>query len=462
MTELLRWPNEFVITTFRGRAISFSPVVIIFLLAIIANALLAGVMPRGEGWEASGGDGEAAQIAAAIARGQGFSSPFIQSTGPSAWIPPVYPYLLAAIYRVFGVFAATSHWVAIAVNIVVHALTCILLYRIASQAFSLRIGWYSACALASFPLLFYPLVALHVVIYGGVREGPLGLFISPYIIWYTHLSEFAILLLIWLTLNPPHWIVFGTAWGVVSLLNPTVLILAPAFMGWRLWRRSGWRYIVLTVAVTAICLAPWLVRNYLVFHHLVFIRDNFGVELRVGNQPGSRGLLSGSVHPNGSAKELTHLAQTGEAEYTRIAGQEALQSIRAHPGEFVRNTIFRVWWWWIGTPMISPRLASMLGNLKFVLLVRYLPALTFSLLTLLGVLCTLKGKEGKALLFVAVVLFYPLVYYVTHTASGFIYQYPIQPEMLALAIFAVCQRRAVFELILGPLKAGWAAISAAR
>jgi hypothetical protein len=38
-------------------------------------------------------------------------------------------------------------------------------------------------------------------------------------------------------------------------------------------------------------------------------------------------------------------------------------------------------------------------------------------------------------------VFYPLPYYVTDTASRYIYEYPIQPEMLALAAFAVVREK---------------------
>src|SRR3569833_527555 len=51
---------------------------------------------------------ETGSIAGAIARGEGFSSPFGEPTGPTAWIGPIYPYLLAAIFRVFGLFSTTS------------------------------------------------------------------------------------------------------------------------------------------------------------------------------------------------------------------------------------------------------------------------------------------------------------------------------------------------------------------
>lgn len=405
---------------------SFRRVVFIFLLAIISNVILAAVVTRGAAptgpWE-----GEVARIAASVARGQGFSSPFRQPTGPSAWIPPVYPYFLAGIFRVFGVFTATSYRVNMAVNIAVHALACILLYRAAGEVFGQRTGWYSGCALASFPLLFFPLVLLHVL--GDSASGE-GLFIPPNEVWYIHFSELAFVLLIWLTLHPPHWIVYGTAWGVVSLLNPTVLAAAPAFVGWRLWHRQSWRYAGLAVAGAAFFVAPWLVRNYLVFHRLTFVRDDFGVELNLGNQVGGSGRWKAEIHPDQSTSESSRVAKVGEAEYARAAGQQALHIIRAHPSEFVRNTILRVGYYWIGTPMKSRRL----GNLQFV---KYLPALTFSMLAFLGASRALRHKNGNALLFVAVLFFYPLIYYVTHTFSGYFYQYTIHPEMLALATSVV-------------------------
>lgn len=401
-------------------------VIFILALAIISNVILAAVLPRIDVREGN----EATRIAASVASGKGFSSPFRQPTGPSAWIPPIYPYLLAGIFQVFGVFTLTSYWVSVGLNILVHALTCVVLYRAAGEVFSPRVGWYSAFSLASFPLLFYPLVLLHVL--GGYMGS--GLFISPTLFWYTHLSELAIILLIWLTLHPPHWIAYGIAWGVASLLNPTILAVAPAFVAWRLWRGESRRCIGFAFVAAALCIAPWLVRNYLVFHRLVFIRDNFGVELRAGNQPGKNGRWNPEVHPDQSAYELSRVLAMGEAEYARVAGEEALSTIRAHPEEFVRNTILRIGYWWVGNPMESRRL----GKLRFL---KYLPQFVFSVLALYGTGRSFCRRNGNALLIVAVLVFYPLVHYMTHTFSGFFYQYPIHPEMLALATSGIiCEK----------------------
>ena len=51
---------------------------------------------------------EICSIAEHIVRGQGFSAPFYQDTGPTAWIAPVYPYLCALVFRIFGIYSETS------------------------------------------------------------------------------------------------------------------------------------------------------------------------------------------------------------------------------------------------------------------------------------------------------------------------------------------------------------------
>jgi hypothetical protein len=43
-------------------------------------------------------------------------------------------------------------------------------------------------------------------------------------------------------------------------------------------------------------------------------------------------------------------------------------------------------------------------------------------------------------LFVGVMVLYPLIHYVTHTSESLMYQYPMQPEMLALATSALFKR----------------------
>src|SRR5208282_2649680 len=55
----------------------------------------------GFGWEIG-------RLAYSLAKGHGFSSPFGGDTGPSAWVPPVYPWMLSLAFRMFGSYSRAA------------------------------------------------------------------------------------------------------------------------------------------------------------------------------------------------------------------------------------------------------------------------------------------------------------------------------------------------------------------
>src|SRR5258708_35711669 len=59
---------------------------------------------------------EMGRIARSIASGQGFSSPTDLPTGPSAWPPPLYPFIFPGALKFFGFYVALSSWVFLAFN----------------------------------------------------------------------------------------------------------------------------------------------------------------------------------------------------------------------------------------------------------------------------------------------------------------------------------------------------------
>src|SRR5215472_19235140 len=72
-------------------------------------------------------------IARSIASGHGFGSPFAP-TGASALLPPVYSYLLAGIFKVFGSETKASIVAALSLNSLFSALTCVPVFLLARQA----------------------------------------------------------------------------------------------------------------------------------------------------------------------------------------------------------------------------------------------------------------------------------------------------------------------------------------
>ena len=53
---------------------------------------------------------ETGSIAHSLAAGKGYSSPYGAESGPTAWLTPVYPLLVAGIFRIFGIESLHSFW----------------------------------------------------------------------------------------------------------------------------------------------------------------------------------------------------------------------------------------------------------------------------------------------------------------------------------------------------------------
>src|SRR5271168_1048054 len=60
---------------------------------------------------------ETGNIAYALAAGKGFGNVFRTETGPTAWLAPLYPLLVAAMFKVCGVFTSRAFFACVALNI---------------------------------------------------------------------------------------------------------------------------------------------------------------------------------------------------------------------------------------------------------------------------------------------------------------------------------------------------------
>src|ERR1700730_7069558 len=69
---------------------------------------------------------ELGRVARSIAAGEGFSSPLRDlDTGPTAWFTPIYPYLVAGIFKGWGIYSELSRLVIATPNCCFAALAII-------------------------------------------------------------------------------------------------------------------------------------------------------------------------------------------------------------------------------------------------------------------------------------------------------------------------------------------------
>ena len=75
------------------------------------------------------------RIAKSILSGQGFSSPYPYPTGPTALVGPMYAYVLAGVFKIFGVFTLASTFAALVLNNLMASFICVPVYLIARRSF---------------------------------------------------------------------------------------------------------------------------------------------------------------------------------------------------------------------------------------------------------------------------------------------------------------------------------------
>jgi 4-amino-4-deoxy-L-arabinose transferase-like glycosyltransferase len=363
---------------------------------------------------------EMGRIGRSVALGQGFSNPYGGSTGTSAWEPPPYPYLIGGVFKIFGIYTYASAWVLLSINSLLAALTTIPVYLIAHRTFGPRVAIWSARAWAFNPYFWYW---------------------SIHWIWDTTFTPLmlALIFLVSLELAAPElepwpgwrgWILFGALWGVGALANPTMLAFLP-FCGLWVWRQ---RYrqglpslpgVALSSFVFFVVLSPWLVRNYEIFGRVVFIRDDFGLQLRIGNNKLADGMLIATLQPNLNKLELEKFERLGEIAYEADCRRLAFDWIRANPRRFAIISVKRLFYYWNGVP--RPTASTAPWDFRSSLF------LASSVLSMWGLVRALRQKWPGAWFFAGLVLTYPTVYYFVYPHAR--YRHPIEPELVILAVF---------------------------
>jgi Dolichyl-phosphate-mannose-protein mannosyltransferase len=371
----------------------------------------------GFGWEMG-------RIAASIVSGHGFSNPFGPATGPTAWEPPLYPYLTAGVFTIFGVYSKASAFVLLTLNSLFSALTCAPIFLIARRIFSEKVAVGSAWAWALLPNV---------------------MFWCTRWVWETSLSALLLAAIFWLALTLGDckkedgdgwlpWLEFGLLWSLAALNSTTLLSFLPAAGLW-VWSRRARRGkrslagVILAAIVFVACISPWLARNYATFGRFILIRDNFGAELRLGNGPGADGTWMEYLHPTQDVYAMRQYEAMGELAYIAMRKQEAVDFIKADYARFAGLCVKRFIYFWAGPPKATqpPWLNEAKNSLY----------LASSILMFWGLARALRQRHDGAWLMLWLILLYPAIYYIVFPAPR--YRVPIEPEMAILAVFVITE-----------------------
>lgn len=361
---------------------------------------------------------EVGWVARALASGRGYSSPFYPWSGPTALVAPLYTYLLAAIFRLFGIYTLTSGFIILSINSLLSSLTCIPVYFSAKYSLGARYAKYAAWTWAFYPFAIYFSA-------GRVWDYALtGLLFT---------TCFCIAQRIHGTASPIAWLGFGALYGLTALSNPAVMSVLPFLLLLALWkvRRTGRPWLLkgaLTALGVFLVVAPWTVRNYRVLGIVCPIRDNYWHNFYAGNFGDTSDPMPPEKHPASNPVEMQKYLSMGEPAYLAEKHTLAIACLTQHPLFFVQLSLRRALFYWSGFWSFDSdymrREPTELPNMFY--------CLCITLLMLRGAWRLWRFNRAVALPYLIMIGIFPLAYYATHPLMD--YRQPIEPAIVVLAV----------------------------
>jgi 4-amino-4-deoxy-L-arabinose transferase-like glycosyltransferase len=369
---------------------------------------------------------ESGNIAYSVATGHGFSSPFRVDTGPTAWMTPVYPLILAGIFRVFGPYTFPSFIAAALVNILATALASIPIYYAGKTIAGAGMGAGAAWLWAIFP--------------NAIQ-------IPSTSMWDASLSALLAAMILWSTVAISEskggarigsWIAYGLLWGLTLMTSATLAGLLPFLFAWLAYRehKRGRPWLAkpaIAILVAVLCCVPWTLRNYRIFHAWVPLRSILGLQLWVGNNPDASDRWLGTQHPIHDAGERLDYVDMGEIAYMRAKEDDAIRYMLAHPGREAHLISHRVLAFWSGgTPNpIRDFFHTNSPWFRFVLLFNVVVAIG----ALAGSLALIWNRNAFWFPLIVFPAVFPWAYYLTIVLPR--YSLTIDPVVILLVAVAV-------------------------
>jgi 4-amino-4-deoxy-L-arabinose transferase-like glycosyltransferase len=402
----------------------------LLLTLIFAAALLVrlGTMVALQTYKLEPGDefgtgfGKTAQY---IALGDGFSAG-ISDAGkarPAAVSPPLYVYFLGLIFSIFGIYSVQSAVVVEVFQSLCAALSCVVFYHLGKK-FSEMVGLLAALGMA-----FYPAS----ILFSTMRIGPIVLVVlllGMIMLYLFRIQEHG---------RRRDAVICGVLMGITALVEPAGILFFVASCVWLLWWSSGSRFAavkssLLMGTVCILCVLPWTIRNYVVFNAFVPLKSSIGTNLLQGNNPYANGITFDGFYENQIQQIFTEQERAkwqtmDEVQKNKFMEEKAIGFIKADPKRFVELTLKRTFYYW---SFVNPYRPTPYDSLR---IATYGPVL---ILAVIGLILSRRKKWREGSLFLALIVSYPLFYYVTQITINR-YRYGVEAFLLILASYAAVE-----------------------
>jgi Gpi18-like mannosyltransferase len=261
-----------------------------------------------------------------LSQGKGFLNgiyPYYTGTPghPTAFRPIGYPGTLALLYFVFG----SNLIVGKLFNVVLSTLIMFLTYKLAKQFFNEKIALITLALYAFSPLaIAYNSIHCSEIIFSAV-----------------------LMLSVYLFFNKNNPILIGLLIGYLTLIRPIGMFIPLIFAFFMfikkdLQLKKKFTYIVAFALAVAVVVAPWLIRNTIVFGEPVF-STNGGYVIFVNNNDEATGSWS-DPYKYKNSPFLQYRTDTGfdEMAIHKVGKELAYKWIKENPGRFLKLAVKRI------------------------------------------------------------------------------------------------------------------------
>ena len=269
-------------------------------------------------------------IAQALAAGKGFSNPFQVDTGPTAWMPPLYPFFLSLLITLFHSTLSVACIIVFLKNVVL-VVVGLVIYGIAQRTASAiraeyAVAVYIILLLNDFRLFFQTTHDTWLLLLFITSIFPLAVFLRRQ-------GSTLATACIW-----------GLVGGLSMLASPVVGIVWCALWLAVLVTKKNVRMQFVSLSVCLVLFSPWVMRNYAVFGKFIVMKSNLFFDAYFVNYELEKdGLIDGPTflekHPVWRAQEDPEslYRKQGEVRFLETYKKKFFDELKKDPYTYLRN-----------------------------------------------------------------------------------------------------------------------------
>jgi hypothetical protein len=269
-------------------------------------------------------------IAQAITSGKGFSNPFQADTGPTAWMPPLYPFFLAFLIKLFHSKVLVTCAVLFFKNIAL-IFTGLLIYETAQRSLvkikaEFIVLFYLVWLLINFRPFFQTTHDSWLLLLFIGSIFPLAVFMRANLI------------------NLKTALAWGVLGGLSTLASPIIGLVWGVLWTVMLSVKKNIPKLLLSFVVFFSLVLPWVIRNYVVFDKLILMKSNLYFDAYFVNYETKKdGLIDGPTfrdkHPVWTVKEDpdSPYKRLGEVKFLETYKKQLLSALSKNPYTYIRN-----------------------------------------------------------------------------------------------------------------------------